>query len=49
MEEEEIEGGAIIDEGARGAASQLPKTSGNRVGLLVNFAHPKAEIRRFVL
>ena len=25
------------------------KASGKRVGLLVNFAHPKAEIRRFVL
>jgi GxxExxY protein len=25
------------------------KASGNRVGLLVNFTHPKAEIRRFVL
>ena len=25
------------------------KVSGKRVGLLVNFAHPKAEIRRFVL
>ena len=25
------------------------KASGIRVGLLVNFAHPKAEIRRFVL
>ena len=24
------------------------KASGKRVGLLVNFAHPKAEIRRFV-
>jgi GxxExxY protein len=25
------------------------KASGKRIGLLVNFAHPKAEIRRFVL
>jgi hypothetical protein len=25
------------------------KASGKRVGLLVNFTHPKAEIRRFVL
>jgi len=25
------------------------KASGKRVGLLVNFVHPKAEIRRFVL
>ena len=25
------------------------KASGKRVGLLVNFAHPKAEIRRFIL
>jgi GxxExxY protein len=25
------------------------KPSGKRVGLLVNFAYPKAEIRRFVL
>ena len=25
------------------------KAGGKRVGLLVNFAHPKAEIRRFVL
>ena len=24
------------------------KTSGNRIGLLENFAHPKAEVRRFV-
>ena len=26
-----------------------PKASGKKVGLLVNFTHPKAEIRRFVL